>query len=111
LGTSTTSPALVVRRLRAAQAGDAARGRIAIRAGLADGLLELLDDVDGGRQVGIAHPEVDDVRTAVPRHRLGAVHLLENVGRQAPDAEEVFHDRFMLRVARSRLVAPISITV
>ena len=84
--------ARVIARLRAAQARNAARGRIAVGARAADGVLELLDDVGRRRQVGIAHAEVDDVGTRVARRRLGAVDLLEHIGRQAADAMKVFHE-------------------
>ena len=83
--------AVVIGRLRAAQSGDAARGRIAVGARLAEGLLHLLDDVRGRRQIGVAHAEVDDVRPGVAGARLGLVHLFEHVRRQAADTVEIFH--------------------
>src|SRR5205085_4685084 len=54
--------------------------------------LELLDDVGRRRQVGIAHAEIDDVGAGVARRGLGAVDLLEHIGRQAADAMKVFHE-------------------
>ena len=83
--------AVVIGGLGAAQPGDAARGGIAVGARPADRLLQLLDDVRRRRQVGIAHAEVDDVGAGVRARRLGAVDLLEHVGRQAADAVELFH--------------------
>ena len=45
----------------------------------------------GRRQVRIAHAEIDDVGAAVARSRLGAIDLLEHIGRQAADAVKFFH--------------------
>ena len=91
-----------------------ARRRIAVGARLADGLLELLDDMGGRRQVGIAHAEVDDVGAGIARRRLGAIDLLEDVGRQAPDAVKFFHRPRLLglrgRCRASRLGATPFIT-
>ena len=67
------------------------RRRIAVGARLADRLLELLDDVRGRRQIGIAHAEIDDVGAAVAGRRLGAVDLLEHVRRQTADAVKFVH--------------------
>ena len=83
--------ALVIGGLRPAQARNAARGRIAVGARLAQRLLQLVDDMGGRRQVRIAHAEIDDVRPGVAGVRLGPVHLFEHVGRQAADAVEFFH--------------------
>ncbi len=83
--------ARIIGRLRAAQPGYALGGRITVGARLADGLLQLLDDMRGRRQIGIAHAEIDDVGAAVAGHRLGAVDLLEHVGRQAANAIKFFH--------------------
>ena len=44
------------------------------------------------RQIGIAHAEIDDVGAGIAGHGLGAVDLLENVGRQTPNAMKFFHD-------------------
>ncbi len=85
--------ARVIGGLRTAQARDALGGRIAVGARLAERLLDLLDDVSGRRQIGIAHAEIDDIRAGVPRRGLGAVHGLEHVRRQALDAVELFHRR------------------
>ena len=101
-------PAAVVRRLGAAQTGDAAGSGIAIRARLADRLLELVDDVERRRQIGIAHPQIDDVGPGIARRGFGAVDLLEYVGRQAPDPEELLHDFVTPRRARAASSTPIS---
>ena len=85
--------ALVIGRLGATKPIDAARGRIAVRAWLSKRLLQLLDDVRGRRQIGIAHAHVDDVLTGITRGSLGTVHLLEHVRRQASYAVELFHGR------------------
>ena len=85
--------ALVIGGLRAPQARNAARRGIAVGAGLADRFLELLDHMRGRRQVRIAHAEIDDVGARVARRRLGAIDLLEDVGRQAADAVKFFHRR------------------
>ena len=51
------------------------------------------------RQVRVAHAEVDDVGAGVARDRLGAVDLLEHVGRQALDAMKFFHRPRLLQPA------------
>ena len=89
--------ALVIGGLRAAQARDALRGRIAVGARLAERLLELFDDMGRRRQIRIAHAEIDDVGARIARRRLGAVDLLEHVGRQTADAVKFFHDPSSLR--------------
>src|SRR5581483_8085269 len=81
----------VIGRLGAAQAGNALRLRIAVGARLADGVLELLNDMRRCRQVGIAHAEVDDIGAVIARRGLGAIDHLEDVGRQAADAMKLFH--------------------
>ena len=83
--------ARVVGGLRAAQTRYALGRRIAVGARLADGFLELLDDMRGRRQVGIAHAEIDDIGAGVARRRLGPVDLLEHVRRQPADAVKFFH--------------------
>ena len=100
--------ALVIGGLRAAQAGNAARGGIAVGARLADGLLDLLDDVGRRRQVGIAHAEVDDVGAGIAGARLGPIHLFEHVGRQAADAVKFFHrlDPWCPRISPAGGVTP-----
>ena len=83
--------ARVIGRLRLAQAGDAARGRIAVGPRLAQRFLELFDHMGRRRQIRIAHAEVDDVGAGIPRGRLGPVDLLEHVRRQTADAVKIFH--------------------
>jgi len=43
------------------------------------------------RQIGITHAEIDDIGAAVASGRLGAIDLLEHVGRQPANAIKVFH--------------------
>ena len=83
--------ALVIGGLGAPQPRNAAGRRIAVGAGLADGLLQLLDHMLGRRQVRIAHAEVDDVGSRIAGGRLGAVDLLEDVRGQTADAVKFFH--------------------
>ena len=84
--------ARVISGLGAAQARYSPRRRIAVGTGAADGLLELLHNMRGRRQIGIAHAEVDDVGAAIAGDGLGAVDHLEYVRRQAADAVKLFHD-------------------
>src|SRR3546814_1361859 len=67
--------ARVVGAERAAQAGDAARGRVAVRARIGQGLRQLVDDVLRRRLVGIAHAEVDYVLAGGARLGLQGVDL------------------------------------
>ena len=83
--------ARVIAGLRAAQAGDALRGRIAVGARLADRLDELVDHMLRRRQVRVAHAEIDDVGAGGASLGLELVDLLEDVRRQAPHAVEVAH--------------------
>jgi hypothetical protein len=83
--------ARIVARLGAAKTRDALGGGVAVRARLARGLDELLDHVRRGREVRVAHAEIDDVRAVRTGGRLGAVHLLEHVRGQALDAVEIAH--------------------
>ena len=82
-------PARVVPGLSPAQTGDALRRGVAVGPWLAERFLQFVEDVLRRRKVRIAHTEIDDVRARVAGRRLGAVHLLEHVGRQAADAVEV----------------------
>ena len=52
---------------------------------------ELVDDEFVGRQIGIAHAEVDDVGARGARLCLQTVDLFENIGRQTPDLVKFFH--------------------
>ena len=81
--------ALVVGRLCAPQSRDPLGGGIAVDARLGERLDELVLDVLGRVEVGVAHAEVDDVGAGLARGRLEAVHLLEDVRRQALDAIEL----------------------
>ncbi len=81
--------AAVIGGLRLAQSRDSLRGGVAVGVRLADRLLQLLDDVQGRRQIRVAHAEVDDVLAAIARGGLDAVDALEDVGRQAPDAVKI----------------------
>ena len=65
----------------------------------------------GAGRSGIAHAEVDDVGAGVARGRLGAVDLLEHVGRQAADAVEVFHGPGSSAASRFRYGPPISVCI
>src|SRR5580658_9058955 len=80
-----------------AQAGQAARNGVAMRGRLAGSFNELVDDVGGRCAVGIAHAEVDDVFAAAAG---GGLHLagdVEDVGGQALNAGELFHDYSSVR--------------
>ena len=88
--------------MRAPQPGDAARGRVAVGARIADRLDQLVDDRPRRRAVRVAHAEVDDVVAGGARRRLHRVDLAEDVGRQAPDAVELGlpHRAFLLVVCQ-----------
>src|SRR5262249_38941034 len=85
-----TETAVGVGGPRATQSGDAARSRITGGARLAPNVLQLLDDVPGGRQIRIAHTQVDDVPTPVAGLSLLLFFLVEHVGRQTANAVAVF---------------------
>src|SRR3546814_12322645 len=53
--------AAVIIGLRTAEPRNALRLRIAVRVGLHRDFAELFDHMRGRRQVGVAHPQVDDV--------------------------------------------------
>ncbi len=82
-------PAGVVAGQRAAQAGDALAGAVAVGARVLHRLHQLGHDMRRGGAVRVAHPEVDDVLAGRPGPRLGVVHRGEHVGRQAADAVEL----------------------
>ena len=42
-------------------------------------------------QIGIAHAEIDDIGACIACRGLGAVDLLEHIGRQTSDAVKFFH--------------------
>jgi len=83
---------LVIARLRLAQSGNAAGGRILVGARFLRRLLELVENVRRGRQIGISHPEIDDIRTICPQFSLQAIHFFEYIRRQALGAVK-FHRR------------------
>src|SRR5262249_12476402 len=83
--------ALIVAGLGAAQPRNAARGRVAMRARIANHLAKLVDDRLGGRQVGVAHAEIDDVGAARAGAGLQPIYLLEDVRRQPADLVKLFH--------------------
>jgi hypothetical protein len=67
-----------------------------VRLRIADGLDELLDDVRRRRHVRIAHAEVDDVPALGASLGLELVDALEDVGRKALYAVELFgHDQIL----------------
>ena len=84
-------PAGVIAGLGAAQSRDALGRGIAVGAGLADGLDQLVEHVLGRRQIRIAHSEIDDVGAGGASLGLELVDLFEDVRRQAPHAVEVAH--------------------
>src|SRR5581483_8494528 len=92
---------LVIGGLGAAQAGNAARGGIAVGPRLAERLLEFLKHVRRSGEVWIAHAEVDDVGAGIPRGRLGPVHLLEDIRRQTADAVKIFHGSLAPAIIRA----------
>ena len=83
--------ALVISGLRLAQAGNAARRRIAVSARAGDRLDELVDNVLGRRHVRVAHAEINDVGSPVAGGGLQLVDLFEDVRRQTFDAMKLVH--------------------
>ena len=81
----------VIAGLSPTQAGNSSRGGIAVGARLADGLDQLVDDVFGRREVGVAHAEIDDVCPGGAGLGLELVDLLKDVRRQAPHSVEFRH--------------------
>ena len=67
---------------RFAQPGDSARRGIAVVVRLSGRLDQLVDDVLGRRQVGVSHPQIDDVLPRPPLLHLERVHLGKNIWRQ-----------------------------
>src|SRR3546814_2664124 len=73
--------ARIIIGLRAAEARNALRLRIAVRVRLLRDPAQLVDDMLRRRQVGVAHPQVDDVlarRTCCRSHR---IHFGDDIGR------------------------------
>ncbi len=96
----------VIGRLGAAQAGDAARGRIAMGARILDRLDQLLDDMRRRRPVGIAHAKVDHIATRRSRLRLQRIHFGEDIGRQSLDAIEFFFHGDHQRGREAAIISP-----
>ena len=90
---------VIIGRLRLAQAGNSARGRVAVGSRLAQRLLQLFDDMRRRRQVRITHAEIDDIGTSIPRGRLGPVDLLEHIRRQTAYAVKLFHGTLLRQPA------------
>ena len=80
--------ARIIAGLRPSEPGDALGGGIAVGAGFADGLHQLVDDMGGGIHIRIAHAEIDDVLSLCPVLGLEPVDLCKDVRRQALDAVE-----------------------
>ena len=59
--------------------------------GLAGGLDEFVHDMRRGGQVGVAHPQIDDVFALAPGLHLDVVDRGENIGGQALHAGEFFN--------------------
>jgi hypothetical protein len=79
----------VIGRVRLAQARNAARHRVAVRARVLNGFGQLCDNMRGRGQVGIAHSQIDDVVAHGACLGLLRVHFGEHVGRQTLDAIEL----------------------
>ena len=75
-----------------AQAGQAARDGVAMGDRLLRRFNHLVDDVPGSGAVGVAHAEVDDVFAAAARGNFHLAGDVEDIGREALDAAEFFHD-------------------
>jgi len=93
-------PALVESGDRGPQLGDAARGRVAVVAGVVRRLGELLDRDARRGDVGVAEPEVDHVASGPAGLDLEPVDDREDVRRQAGDATELHHRRVALAPGR-----------
>jgi hypothetical protein len=59
-----------------------------VRIGLHRDFAQLVDDVLGRRQIGVAHAEIDDVLARRARRCPHAVDFGDDIGRQALDAVE-----------------------
>jgi hypothetical protein len=75
----------------APQPRNALGNRVAMRVGTLHRLDQLLHDVRRRGLVGIAHRQIDDVLAATTRAHLQLPRDVEDVGRQALDAGELFH--------------------
>jgi hypothetical protein len=65
---------------------DAARHRVAVVLGFARCLNQLCHHVWRGRQIGVAHTEIDDVFPAMTRRHFHPIDDAKNVGRQPLNA-------------------------
>ena len=74
---------------RLAQLRDAVAQRVAVVAGVAHRLDQLLDRDVGRREVGVAEPEVDDVLAGPPQLHLQRVDVGEHVRRQRVDSAKL----------------------
>jgi hypothetical protein len=61
-----------------------------VRVGLLGDFDQLVEDMVGRRQVGIAHAQVDNVLAARARRGPHRVDFGDDIGRQALDAVELF---------------------
>ena len=64
-----------------AQIGQPLRRGVAVVARITGGLADLVDDVRGGRQIGVAHAEIDDVLTGAAARARQLRHLGKDVRR------------------------------
>ena len=88
-------PAAVIGGLRLAQPRNALGRGIAVGARVLHRFLELIDDVLGGRQIGIAHAEIDDVHPGGAGLGLDRIDVFKHVRRQASDAVKIFVHGFL----------------
>ena len=101
--------ARIIGGLCAAKPGDAPRGGIAVGARIAHHVAQLIDDGLRGRQVRIAHAQIDDVGAPRPGTRLQAIDLFEDVRRQPADLVKLFHcGSSMGRGSDARDIHPIA---
>ena len=69
-----------------------------MRAGLLRDLAKLVDDMRRRRQVGIAHPQIDDVASCGTGGGAHVIHFGDDIGRQTLHAVEFFgHHAFLQR--------------
>ncbi|EQD24124.1 MAG: hypothetical protein D084_Lepto4C00575G0001 [Leptospirillum sp. Group IV 'UBA BS'] len=71
--------------------GNPLRGRVPVVAGVAHGLDKLVHDGRRSREIGIAHPEIDDVLPPAPGGELHVVDGTEDIGRKLTDSLEFHH--------------------
>ena len=73
------------------QLGDPPGGGIAVVGGLARGFDEFVHNVLRGGQVGVAHPQIDDILPPAPGHHLQGVDRGKDIGRQTFHPGEFFN--------------------